>query len=50
MSEKYFPSHKDCHDINVNLNLTGYATKDDLKTLNADTKVCFKNKSRPFKR
>ena len=34
MSEKYFPSHKDGHDINVNLTLTGYATKDDL---NADT-------------
>ena len=33
MSEKYFPSHKDGHDINVNVNLnsTGYATKDDLK-------------------
>ena len=28
MGEKYFPSHKDVHDINVNLNLTGYATKD----------------------
>ena len=37
MSENYFPSHKDGHDINVNLNLTGYATKDDLKNLNADT-------------
>ena len=37
MSEKYFPSHKDGNDINVNLNLTGYATKDDLKNLNADT-------------
>ena len=31
MGEKYFPSHKDDHDIIVNLNLTGYATKDDLK-------------------
>ena len=51
MSEKYFPSHKDGHDINVNLNLNGYATKDDIKNLNADTlKFCFKNKSRPFKR
>ena len=37
MSEKYFPCHKDGHDINVNLNLTGYATKDDLKNLKADT-------------
>ena len=37
MSEKYFPSQEDGHDINVNLNLTGYATKDDLKDLNADT-------------
>ena len=36
MSEKYFPSRKDGHDINVNLNLTGYATKDDLKILNAE--------------
>ena len=34
MSEKYFPSHKDGYDINVNLTLTGYATKDDL---NGDT-------------
>ena len=37
MSEKYFPSQEDGNDINVNLNLTGYATKDDLKDLNADT-------------
>ena len=37
MSEKYFPSHKDGHDINANLNSTGCATKDDLKNLNADT-------------
>ena len=37
MNEKHFPSHKDGHDINVNLNLIGYATKDYLKNLNADT-------------
>ena len=37
MSEKYFSLHKEGHDINVNLNLTDYATKGDLKNLNADT-------------
>ena len=36
MSSQYFASHKgESHDIN--LNLSGYATKDDLKNLNADT-------------
>ena len=28
MGEKYFPSHKDVHDINVNLNSTGSATRE----------------------
>ena len=37
MGEKYFSSHKDGLDIYVNLNVTGYATQDDLKNLNADT-------------
>ena len=37
MSSQYFPSHKDGTSIDVNLNLSGYATKDDLKNLNVDT-------------
>ena len=31
MGEQYFPPNK--NDINVNLNLTGYVTKDDLNAL-----------------
>ena len=37
MSNQYFPLHKDGHSIDINLNLSGYARKDDLKNLNADT-------------
>ena len=37
MSSQYFSFHKDGHSIDLNLNLSGYATKDDLKNLNADT-------------
>ena len=38
MSNKYFPSLEDGNNFNVNLNLSAYATKDDLKDLtNVDT-------------
>ena len=37
MIGQYFPAHKDGNSIDVNLNLSGYATKDDLKNLNVDT-------------
>ena len=33
MREKYFPPNKDSHDINLNLNLGDYATKDNLNAL-----------------
>ena len=41
MSSQYFPSHKEGSTFDVNLNLSGYATKDDLKNLNVDTKNKF---------
>ena len=37
MSNNYFPSNKDGHNIDVNLNLSDYAAKGDLKNLNVDT-------------
>ena len=37
MSNHYFPSRKDGHSTDVNLNLSSYATKSDLKNLNVDT-------------
>ena len=37
MSIQYFPSHKDGRSIDINLSLSGYATKEDLKNLNVDT-------------
>ena len=33
MGEQNFRPHKSCHDINVNLNLSNYATKEYLNTL-----------------
>ena len=36
-SDRYFPSYKDGSSVDVNLNLIGYATKEDLKNLNIDT-------------
>ena len=39
MSDQYFPPNKDGRDINVNLDLTGYETKEDLKILNVDTSL-----------
>ena len=37
MSSQYFPQHKYCSSIDVNLNLSGYSTKENLKNLNVDT-------------
>ena len=36
-SGRYFPSYKGGSSIDVNLNLTGYATKKDLRKLSVDT-------------
>ena len=33
MGEQHFPPNKNGHNINVNLNLSNYATKDDLNVL-----------------
>ena len=37
MSSQYFPSPKDSGSIDINLNLNGYAAKDDFKNLDVDT-------------
>ena len=36
-NSKYFPSYKGGGSIDVNLNLTGYATKENLKNLTVDS-------------